>query len=69
MQKLAHNDAGNWYSYLPATLFAYCLSIYCITKFSSFAMLYGQEASNHSLLSTAVLKQEFGANYNEHLNN
>ncbi|KAJ9066312.1 hypothetical protein DSO57_1010732 [Entomophthora muscae] len=55
MRKLTYSDAANWDLYLPATLFAYCLSKHCVTGYPSFAMLYGQEATTPLFLGAPCL--------------
>ncbi|KAJ9064366.1 hypothetical protein DSO57_1031499 [Entomophthora muscae] len=55
MRKLTYSDAANWDLYLPAALFAYCLRKHCVTEYSSFSMLYGQEATTLLLLGPPCL--------------
>ncbi|KAJ9072753.1 hypothetical protein DSO57_1024026 [Entomophthora muscae] len=50
MRKLTYSNAASWDFYLPAALFAYCLSKHCVTGYSPFAMLYGRNATTPFLL-------------------
>ncbi|KAJ9085421.1 hypothetical protein DSO57_1014250 [Entomophthora muscae] len=66
MRKLTYSDAANWDLYLPAALFAYCLSKHCITRYSLFAILYGQKAATPLLLGAPLITSDKAMNPDGH---
>ena len=67
MRKLTYSDAANWDLYLPAALFAYCLSKHWVTGYSPFAMLYGREATTLLLLGVPLLSSDKAMNPDNHI--